>query len=50
MSDFGLRLLVSGSVVVMPRHKHAREGLFALGLVLAMFAVGWGALIWLNLR
>ena len=50
MSRFGQRLLATGAVIEMPRHKHTREGLIGLALVLAIVGVAWGLVIWLNLR
>jgi hypothetical protein len=50
MSGFGLRLLAAGSVTAMPRKRHAREGLTGLAIVLLICALGWGVLVWLNLR
>jgi hypothetical protein len=50
VSGFGQRLLATGAVVEMPRHKHSREGLIGLAIVLAIGAAGWGVMVWLNLR
>jgi hypothetical protein len=50
MSRFGQRLLATGAVIEMPRHKHTREGLMGLAIVLLIAAAAWGLLIWLNLR
>jgi hypothetical protein len=51
MSVYGQRLVAAGSVVEMRRRlRPPREGLGALLLVLAIVAIGWGLLLWLNLR
>jgi hypothetical protein len=42
------RLVLSGTLAVMPRRKYPREGLWALLLVLLIIAIGWGALLWPN--
>jgi hypothetical protein len=51
VSTFAERLLATGAVIEMPRHKHLRNGIFelllVLALVLAIFVIGWGAVLWL---
>ena len=47
------RLLANGALVATmprPRHKHRREGLNGLAIVLVVVGLAWGLMLWLNLR
>jgi hypothetical protein len=42
------RLLLTGTLAVMPRRKYPREGLVSFLLVILLLLLGWTVVIWLN--